>query len=186
MVLISTQQIPKSAQRSHAHSLLGECLKEYGVDYVFGETPLIFGEHGKPSLAEYPGLHFNISHADGIAAAIVSEFECGIDCERVRPYRESVLRRCYSKAERRAIEAAVGSEHDFLFFKLWTLKEAYIKALGIGLSFPLRNAEFLLDGDEINTNLSGCSFSQYAVKNEFVVSVCELSDRCRPHIIRYL
>ena len=186
MILVSTRQIEKSGQRLHAHTLLGKCLKEYDIDYVFGETPLLFGEHGKPSLAEHPKLHYNISHSDGIAAAMVSEYECGIDCERVRPYRPSVFGRCYSEAERRAVESAPESERDLLFFKLWTLKEAYVKALGKGLSFPLRNAEFTLDGENIRTKLSGCTLSQYVVNGEFVVSVCELSDRCEPHKIRYL
>lgn len=186
MILISTRQVPRSEQRIHAHSLLGQCLKEYGIDYVYDETPLLFGEHGKPSLAEHPGLHYNISHADGIAAAMVSEFECGIDCERVRPYSKSVFKRCYSEAEHRAVEAAPENERDMLFFKLWTLKEAYVKALGKGLSFPLRNAEFSLDGDDILTELSGCTFSQYIITGEFIVSLCELTDERKPHIIRYL
>ena len=186
MILISTQQVAKSEQRSHAHSLLSQCLKEYGIDYIFGKTPVIFGEHGKPSLAEHPGLHYNISHADCIAAVIVSEYECGIDCERVRPYRPSVFRRCYSEAERKAVETAPENERDLLFFKLWTLKEAYVKASGKGLSFPLRNAEFSLDGNDIQTELSGCTFSQHIVNNEFVVSACTLSEKCKPHKIRYL
>lgn len=186
MILISTRQVPVSEQRSHAHRVLSECLKEYGIIYVFEETPLVFGEHGKPSLAEHPELRYNISHADGIAAAIVSQYECGIDCERIRPYRQSVFKRCYGESERRAVKAAPETERDLLFFKLWTLKEAYVKALGKGLSFPMRNAEFALDKDNIETELSGCTFAQFVVNSEFVVSVCELSDICEPHLIRYL
>ena len=186
MILISLKQVPKSEQRSHAHLLLKMCLKEYGVDYDFEKSLIAFGEHGKPSLSEHPGLHYNISHADGIAAAMVSEYECGIDCERVRRYRPSVLKRCYSDAERRDVEAAPEAERDLLFFKLWTLKEAYVKAIGKGLSFPLRNAEFSFDGDNIITELSGCTFSQHIIDRKFVVSVCTLSDKIETHIIRYL
>ena len=186
MILISTRQVAKSEQRSHAHSLLGKCLKEYGIDYIFGETPVAFGGRGKPSLAEYPDLHYNISHADGIAAAMVSEYECGIDCERVREYRPSVFKRCFSEAERRAVESAPENERDLLFFKLWTLKEAYVKAIGKGLSVPLRNAVFSFNGDNIITELSGCTFSQQVIDREFVVSVCTLSDKIEPHIIRFL
>ena len=186
MILVSTKQVPRSEQRSHAHLLLKLCLKEYGVDYDFGKTPVTFGEHGKPSLSEHPGLRYNISHADGIAAAMVSEYECGIDCERIRPSRTSVFRRCYSEPERRAVEEAPEAERDLLFFRLWTLKEAFVKASGKGLLFPLRNAEFMLDGEKIITELSGCAFSQHIIDQEFVLSVCTLSDKIEPHIIRYL
>lgn len=186
MILISTRQVPKSEQRSYAHSLLKLCLKEYGVDYDLGKPPVTFGEYGKPSLSEHPELHYNISHADGIAAAMVSEYECGIDCERVRRYRPSVFKRCYSDTERRDIETAPEAERDLLFFKLWTLKEAYVKAIGKGLSVPLRNAVFSFNGDNIITELSGCTFSQHVIDQEFVVSVCTLSDKIEPHIIRYL
>ena len=186
MLLISTERVARKEQHSHAHLLLGEGLKTFGVEYVDGVTPVVFGEHGKPSLAERPELRYNISHADGIAAAIVSEYECGIDCERVRPYRPSVFRRCYSDYERRIVENAPENERDMLFFKLWTLKEAYVKALGTGLSFPLRNAEFSFNGENIITELSGCTFSQHIIDREFVLSVCDLSNKIEPQKIRCL
>ena len=174
MILISTEQVPKAEQHTHAHALLSRALKEFGTAYILGETPLVFGEHGKPSLSERPEVHFNISHADGIAAAVVSENECGIDCERVRAYDPRVMKRVCTEAEQAAISSAPEDERDLLFFRLWTLKEAYVKALGKGLSFPLRKAEFAFDGDKILTELS-CAFTQYVINNEFAVAVCELS-----------
>ena len=161
-------------------------MKEFGVDYVMGVTPVTLGEHGKPSLAEHPEVHYNISHADGIAAVTVSEFECGVDCERIRAYRPSVLGRCFGEDERRAVEAAPESERNLMFFRLWTLKEAYVKALGRGLSFPLRQAEFAFEGDEILTGLSGCAFTQYVVNGEFAVSVCELTDSRKQHNVHFI
>ena len=59
---------------------------------------------GKPSLALFPDIHYNISHAEGIAACIVSDFECGIDCERVREYRPNVMKRAFSEKEREIVE----------------------------------------------------------------------------------
>lgn len=181
MLLISTAQVPTGEQHRHAHLLLSKALKGFGIDYVPDVTPVIHGEHGKPSLAELPEVRYNISHADGIAAVVVSEFECGIDCERVREYRQSVVKRVCSEAEQVMINAAPDNERDLLFFRLWTLKEAYVKALGRGLSFPLREAEFAFDGDEILTGLSGCSFSQYLINGGSVAAVCELTDRHTPH-----
>lgn len=181
MVLISTERVPVSEQHRHAHALLSGALKELGIDYVMGGTPVVFGEHGKPSLAEYPDIHCNISHADGISAVAVSKYECGIDCERVRPYRPSVLKRVCTNAEQEMLKASPENERELLFFRLWTLKEAYVKALGSGLSFPLCEAEFAFGGDEILTELSGCSFSQYIINGEFVAAICELTDKREPH-----
>ena len=186
MILISTEQVPKAEQHSHAHSLLSRALKEFGIAYVAGETTVVFGEHGKPSLAEHPEVNFNISHADSIAAVVVSKNECGIDCERVRAYDPRVMKRVCTEAEQAAINSAPESERDMLFFRLWTLKEAYVKALGRGLSFPLREAEFAFSGNEILSELAGCAFSQYVINGEFVAAVCELSAKHERHKMHYL
>lgn len=186
MILISTEQVPKAEQHRHTHLLLSRALKDFGIDYVMGTTPVIFGEHGKPSLAKRPDVHYNISHADGIAAAAVSEFECGVDCERVRAYDPRVMERVCTKTERALICAAPENERDLLFFRLWTLKEAYVKALGRGLSFPLRQAAFVFESDEIMTELSGCSFAQYIINGELVAAFCELSGKREPHKAHFL
>lgn len=173
MLAISLIELNKKEQHPHAHKLLRECLKPFGVDYN-ESTPIIRGKQGKPSLAEHPDIRYNLSHADGIAACIVGGRECGIDCEGVRPYRESVVKRAFSDAEKALIDGVDESEKDLLFFRLWTLKESYIKAIGIGLAYPLDEAEFILDGDKITVQPEGFRFRQYVLQNgKFVVSVCE-------------
>ena len=173
MTAISLIELNKKEQHTHAHKLLRECLKRFGVDYS-ESTPIIKGKHGKPSLAEHPEIQYNLSHGDGIAACIVGEKECGIDCERVRTYHVNVVKKVFSEAEKALIENMEESEKDLLFFRLWTLKESYIKALGTGLSYPLTKAEFILDGDEIFVHPEGFRFRQYILqKGKFVVSVCE-------------
>ena len=181
MLIVSTEQVPRSEQHSHAHSLLSRALREYGIEYSAGVTPVVFGEHGKPSLAEHPEVRYNISHADGVAAAAVSGYECGVDCERVRAYDPRVVKRVCGVSEQAMLKAAPESERDLLFFRLWTLKEAYAKALGRGLSLPLRDASFAFDGDRILTELTSCAFTQYLIDREFVVSVCEFSNTGEPH-----
>lgn len=175
MIIVSTKKLPPGQQHSHAHFLLAQCLKEYGVDYICDVTPLNYGSHGKPFLANRPDLHFNISHADGIAAAMVSDFECGIDCERIRPFKPRVMLRAYSKDEQTAVNSAPQNQRDFLFFRLWTLKEAYIKAIGTGLSYPMKNAAFAFEDGKIFTDLQNCRFSQFLVGGEFLVAVCEIN-----------
>lgn len=173
MLLISLMEVPKKEQRNHAHNLLRECLKTRKINYITDQTPITRGEHGKPSLAEYPEIMYNMSHANGIAVCLMTDRECGVDCEGVRPYRPNVVKRAFSDSEKQLIENAPESERDLLFFRLWTLKEAYVKAIGIGISYPLNTVEFSFEGNKITTSVEGYKFRQYILKDgKFVVSVC--------------
>lgn len=172
MLIISTKQLPKKEQHGYAHRLLRECLRAHGIEYN-ESTEISLGKMGKPSLAKHPEIHFNLTHADGISACMTAETECGIDAERVREYRPNVMKRAFSEAERAMVENAPESERNLLFFRIWTLKEAYVKALGIGISYPMKTAEFILDGDDIRTNIKGYSFKQYILHSgELVAAVC--------------
>lgn len=99
--------------------------------------------HGKPSL-EAPfdavDLRFNVSNAeDGLLVAVSLGREVGVDLEAVRALgdRDDVARRFFSAPEVEVYDAIAETERDAAFFTCWTRKEAYIKALGEGLSMPL-------------------------------------------------
>lgn len=174
MLLISLKEVPKKEQRSHAHNLLRECLKTHNIDYLTDKTPIVRGEHGKPSLAEYPEIKYNMSHANGIAVCMLSDKECGVDCEGVRPYRPNVVKRSFSESEKILIENAGENERDLLFFRLWTLKEAYVKAIGIGISYPMNTVEFSFMDNKIISSVKDYRFRQYILKDgQFIIAVCE-------------
>lgn len=173
MLIISLKSVPKDGQHSHAHSLLRACLILHGIEYTC-DTPLSVGEYGKPSLAEHPEIRFNLTHSDGIAACIVSGHECGIDAEPVKKYRPNVVRRAFSEEEKAALDAlASDEERAMLFTRIWTLKEAYVKALGIGISFPLNTVSFSFADGRITASVEDFEFRQYIVDGgKAVVSVC--------------
>ncbi len=94
-------------------------------------------DHGKPYLPQ-AGCFFNLSHSENIAGLAVSPWgEIGLDVEDRRRRVEylSLGRRFFAPAEADALQHAA-DPRDF-FFQVWTAKEAYIKALGDGLSHPL-------------------------------------------------
>lgn len=99
------------------------------------------GPRGKPELRDSPGLRFNMAHSEDMALyAFGSDCEVGIDVEAVReiPDLESIARRFFCNAEASellSIEAPVARSE--AFFRCWTRKEAYIKAVGEGLYLPL-------------------------------------------------
>lgn len=175
MIAVSLINLDKKEQHTHAHRLLRECLKPFGIDYD-ESTPIIKGKYGKPALEEHPDIHFNISHADGICACIVSDRECGIDCERIRDFRPNILKRIFSEQEQTYFRNVPDEEKNTAFFRLWTLKEAYIKAIGRGLSFPMNKAEFLPDDKGFTANIREYTFRQYIIRGKFIVSVCTAID----------
>lgn len=185
MIAVSLINLDKKEQHGHTRRLLRECLKPFGADYV-ESAALAKGEYGKPYLAEHPEIHFNLSHGDGIAACIVGGRECGIDCERIRPFRSGVIKRVFSEREKEVFWAIPDEQKDTAFFRLWTLKEAYIKAIGMGLSFPMNEAEFILSGDGFTTNIKGYRFRQYIIREKFVVSVCTAIDEQRSAVANIL
>jgi 4'-phosphopantetheinyl transferase len=99
--------------------------------------------HGKPSLDGVHGaadLRFNVSNSDdGLLIAVTVGREVGVDLEAVRPMsdRDAVARRFFSAPENLVYDTIDEAERDAAFFTCWTRKEAYIKALGEGLSMPL-------------------------------------------------
>ncbi|MEZ6016744.1 MAG: 4'-phosphopantetheinyl transferase superfamily protein [Planctomycetota bacterium] len=143
----------RSARLRHdfliARALVRTTLARYtGVD----PRALTFdvGAHGRPDLAAVHGstVSFNLSHTRGlIACALVDGHAVGVDVEdRERKTKTSeVAERFFSTKEVAALRALPASQQQARFFEYWTLKEAYIKARGMGLAIPLGHFSFEVD-----------------------------------------
>lgn len=109
-----------------------------------------YGAYGKPYLsAEWQScaIQFNLSHADELALfALTSKREIGIDVEIVQPVPqlEAIAARFFSKNEYASILSLPEKLRTERFYQFWTCKEAFIKALGNGLSHPLDQFEVSL------------------------------------------
>jgi 4'-phosphopantetheinyl transferase len=105
--------------------------------------------HGRPGIASPSSpLHFNLSHTRGmVVLALGLDASVGVDVERldrsVRPLE--VADRFFSPFEVEGLRALPPERHRDRFLALWTLKEAYIKARGMGLALPLRGFSFSPD-----------------------------------------
>ena len=114
--------------------------------------------YGKPRVADClqrPGLHFNVSHTEGLVALAVSGLpDLGLDVEhagRAVFSLEDLSARYFAPAEQ-ALMAGMGDEaaRARMFFDVWTLKESYIKARGTGLSLPLDSFGFQLPPSDVD------------------------------------
>ena len=136
-----------------SHAALRQVLAQYigceAGEIQFGEAPL-----GKPFLrtAGAEGIEFNLSHSGGFACIGVTRGAAiGVDIEAVRDVDDMPLlaRQCFAPAEVETLEQLPPASRLNGFFNAWTRKEAYIKAIGAGLSCPLESFEVTLaPGDE--------------------------------------
>ena len=92
-------------------------------------------------------LHFSLSHTRGLAACAIGQSHLlGIDAEAWTTHTPTdIAEHYFSPAEARLVTEKTGWERKEAFFRLWTLKEAYLKATGQGLTIPLDSFAFDLD-----------------------------------------
>lgn len=109
--------------------------------------------HGRPEIAhpslERP-LRFNLSHSGGLVACVIGgDGQIGVDIERLDrpPVDRRVIERYCSEREQAALAAMPDPLRHERFLELWTLKEAYVKARGTGLTLPLRSISFDIGAD---------------------------------------
>jgi 4'-phosphopantetheinyl transferase len=113
--------------------------------------------YGKPmvsprSRGRLAELHFNLSHSHGVVVcAVGGGRQVGIDVEnRLREVEYLALaERYFAAAEFAHLQTLDGADLQSAFFAIWTLKEAFVKAIGQGLSFPLDSFAFRLDVDRL-------------------------------------
>lgn len=108
-----------------------------------------YADHGKPYLSgKFSGrLFFNLAHSHELALyAFTREREIGVDVERVHPLEdaEQIAARFFAKKEVAAFRNVPESQKLEAFFNCWTRKEAFIKAIGDGLTYPLDQFEVSL------------------------------------------
>jgi 4'-phosphopantetheinyl transferase len=115
---------------------------------------LVYGLRGKPALAATfagSGLRFNLSRSGDVAVyAFAYDREIGVDVEAVRvmPDADAIVAQMFSRRENVAYFALAPHDRPLGFFQCWTRKEAFIKALGDGLYYPLDRFDVSLAPDE--------------------------------------
>lgn len=115
------------------------------------EVIFVLGRNGKPALPAPERMQFNMSHSQDLALyAITMDCPLGVDVECIRSIDslEDISRRFFHAAESAALLSVPASERDAAFYRCWTRKEAYIKAVGDGLSIPLDTFQVSLGREE--------------------------------------
>lgn len=151
-----------------AHRLLCRGLiSEYG--FTPSEDEWREGDFGKPYLKDHKGAFFNISHSGQMVMCAIGAREVGADIQEMRPVKDTLAAYVLSDEERKAYMDSGRDEG--LFYKIWTLKEAYLKFRGSGIGELGSIAAYPKDG-KIVTNAAGCGFSLIEEIDGFKAAVC--------------
>jgi len=126
------------------------------------DVPITYGPQAKPLLeqtVDRKRLEFNLSNTEDWAViAFCWNNPVGVDIERVRPFPEAdaFAQRFYSSSETALLNSSLGDAKWDVFFKFWTCKEAFLKAKGSGLTFPLNQVEISLSEPDVQiTSING-------------------------------
>lgn len=170
---------------------LNAALKEYGLEERTMEYEL--GKQGKPYFRNHPEIHFSISHSGDYAICSIGSHEIGNDIEHVRSGREKVAQRFFSKEELDWIYDAessdtskrsdISAERDDKIFRIWTMKESFLKVTGLGMSLPLNEFSILIsknDDIKIRQNINDKTYyiKEYIMPDvlnegeDYKISVC--------------
>jgi 4'-phosphopantetheinyl transferase len=164
-----------------AHALLRRALSRHApVDA--SDWRFTGGERERPEIelpVRSPRLRFSLSHTRSVAAcAIADEVDVGFDVEDLGRDALEVADR-FAPSERAALAASAADARVDLFFTYWTLKEAYMKACGLGLAIPLDQMAFAVGRAKIEVSFgSACADDAAAWRFE----AWRVDDHCRAAI----
>ena len=165
--------------------LIGDLLARYTIcrKYKLPLEVMEFYEDsfGKPKAANYKDIHFNISHSGNWVVCAVDYMPVGIDVELIKPIHIGIAKRFYSQEEYIKLLILNEEERIEFFYKLWTLKESYIKAVGRGLSIDISSCSFDIKTGQINLNSNYKQrkfyFKLERIDKQHFLSVCACNEK---------
>lgn len=176
------------AQYIALHTFLRSTLSTY-LGMAPPDIPIRYTEHYHKPYISLPGntetIHFNISRRDGISLLAISDKPVGVDVEKYHSIDNlEVMAMDYfsHKEQSWLFGTGIPTLQLYRFFRLWTLKEAYIKAIGLGVSYPL-NSFSVITGKEgalglelPETDTIHWNLKELSVPEDYVAAVAFAAD----------
>lgn len=162
--------------------VIGEIMVRYAIHNLFNtnahEIEFELLEYGKPVVKGHKEWQFNLSHSDQWVICAVGMSPVGIDVEKMNIRHMGIANCFYTPNENARIQAFLNDRDRLIeFYKLWTLKESYMKAIGLGLRKGMDTFEFHLEGDkeilfENDTYNRDFSFYSMILDEQYMMSLC--------------
>ena len=155
-------------------------LKDIGIEYSNAEID--FKSNNKPIIKNYDGIFFNLSHSEEIAMCVISNNEVGCDVQKMSADFLDIADRffCQSEIDLITCKETFEEKRD-MFYRLWTLKESYMKALGLGFKLGLSEFQIYYENNTAkvwsNKNLdTNFYFEEIKLENQnYKCSICSKS-----------
>ncbi|GEM_PF-1317757 len=158
-------------------SLLGYMmLKKVSPQFDQYANSLSFTKYGKPFIQNQDLFHFNISHSKRWVVLAVSKDEIGVDIEYIKPVCFDTMKGALTEEEYTKLQSLPKYEAEKYFYKIWTVKESFLKMIGIGLSLSpnrlqtnvyVEEPTILLDGKQQNVTIQ-----TFQIESNYQISVC--------------
>jgi 4'-phosphopantetheinyl transferase len=163
-------------QKVYAQSYLADILSRYVLNTIYKfpleEIQFTAGPNGKPELKNQ-SIKFNYSHSGSQIVLAVSEKQIGIDIEKIHKNKLRVADRFFSQEEIDYIQEC--PDKDQAFTRLWTIKEAYLKYIGTGLTKPLQSFTVRFMNDISITEeseLIDINITQFKITEDYYTAIC--------------
>ncbi len=167
--LKKTDTLTTRQQSEAAHELLKENLsKLYSVEK--DKIEIKKDSLGCPYTDDLENAFISISHCEGMIACAVSDSRVGIDVEALSERRKRLEKRIFTENEIKIIDDC--EDENTAFFTLWTLKEAYLKAIGTGFRANAKEIEFSAVFPLVVSNKPQFVFKT-EILDEYILSYCE-------------
>ncbi|WP_180287182.1 4'-phosphopantetheinyl transferase superfamily protein [Paenibacillus sp. LK1] len=175
-------------------SVLGEVLTRVTLSKLTslrpGELSFTRNKYGKPSLSlsNDADVQFNVSHSGNWIALISGgDADLGVDVEKISPIDMKIAERFFSITESGFLAAEPAEMQLETFYRLWTLKESYIKAVGMGLSMPLDSFSMIrnADGNWHSPEAAAYPFLSLRLDHGHMIAACSAGEALpsQPNVI---
>ncbi|UWG97078.1 4'-phosphopantetheinyl transferase superfamily protein [Dehalobacter sp. DCM] len=167
-------------------SLLGEILlrnivMQYGIPN--NAIDIRLDKNRKPFIPALNGFYFNISHSNEWVICATGTRPVGADIEWIRQVDLDTVKYVFSPEEYSTYLKLDESERPDYFFRLWTIKESYLKALGVGLNGDLKSITPQIESGIITTSTEETAyFKNYELDRNYWVTVCGFEREFDPEI----
>ncbi len=159
------------------HSVCGQILLDYCLrtyfDKRYEDVEFGYGKWGKPYIKNMNNFFYNISHSGDWVVCAVGHKELGIDIEKIKDVKENISSKYFSEKEEYYLKNCY-DRSDYIF-RIWVLKEAYVKYLGKGLLFPLKNISFSVPEESmLDSVMYNINFKEYLIDKRYRMAACTI------------
>lgn len=164
-------------KKDSIRSLLGYMmLKKVLFQFDQYTNSISFTKYGKPYIQHQNFFHFNISHSKRWVVLAVSKDEIGVDIEYIKPVCFDTMKGALTEEEYTKLQSLPNYEAEKYFYKIWTVKESFLKMIGIGLSLsPNRLQTNVYDKEPtilLDEKQQDVMIQTFQIEGNYQISVC--------------